>query len=87
MVDKQEFFFPYHKFRGEPKARAIVFDANLQEFCQRVMLICALENGGKLTSREAYDQIADLWSSLSASKKALLDNPDWHDRLELDENE
>ncbi len=51
------------------------------------MLICALENGGKLSSREAYDQIADLWASLSASKKALLDNPDWHDRFELDDKD
>ncbi|MFS8826111.1 hypothetical protein, partial [Synechococcus sp. R6-6] len=53
------------------------FDANLQEFSNKVSLICSLETGGKITPEEAYRQIKELWKQLKQTKKAILDNPQW----------
>jgi polyhydroxyalkanoate synthesis regulator phasin len=55
----------------------LVFDANLQEFSNKVSLICSLETGGKITPEEAYRQIKELWKQLKQTKKAILDNPQW----------
>lgn len=60
---------PYH---GEFTPQNLAFNANLQEFAQKVALICGLETGGKVTSKEAYDDIKKLWKELKASKKNLL---------------
>jgi len=49
----------------------LIFDANLQEFAQRVSLICSLEAGGKLSQSEAYQKIRTLWKELKASRKNL----------------
>ncbi|MBC8120988.1 MAG: hypothetical protein H7Y22_04010, partial [Gemmatimonadaceae bacterium] len=38
-------------------------------------LICALETGGNISPKQAYDEIRDLWKKLKASKHNLLDNP------------
>lgn len=54
--------------------------ANLREFGQRIAMICALEEGGKLDCDEAYDRIRSIWKRLKESKKNLL-----HDPLSLDE--
>jgi hypothetical protein len=55
----------------------LVFDANLQEFSNKVSLICSLETGGKITPEEAYRQIKELWKQLKQTKKAILDDPQW----------
>ncbi|MEO1623257.1 MAG: hypothetical protein AAFU53_19780 [Cyanobacteria bacterium J06632_3] len=60
---------PYH---GEFTPQNLAFNANLQEFAQRVALICSLETGGKVSSAEAYKDIKKLWKELKASKKNLL---------------
>jgi len=62
-------------YRGEVSLPNIIFDANLQEFAQRITLICALESGGKISQGEAYQQIKELWINLHESKKNLFDNP------------
>ncbi|MCA1992706.1 MAG: hypothetical protein LDL41_11830 [Coleofasciculus sp. S288] len=49
----------------------LVFNANLQEFAQRVTYICNLETNGKLSPQEAYNQIKALWKNLKRSKKQL----------------
>ncbi len=85
MSSKDDFLYPHHSYAGQAKAQHIVFDANLQEFAQRVGLICAMETGGKLEPQEAYDQIKQLWKELKASKEALLDHPGFEERPELDE--
>jgi hypothetical protein len=59
------------------KPQNLVFDANLQEFSNKVSLICSLETGGKITPEEAYRQIKELWKQLKQTKKAILDNPQW----------
>ncbi|MEM7065431.1 MAG: hypothetical protein AAF572_19985 [Cyanobacteria bacterium P01_B01_bin.77] len=61
---------PYH---GEFTPERLVFNANLQEFANRVSLICNLETGGKIASEDAYRQIKQLWKALKSSKKSLLD--------------
>lgn len=69
--DKDRFLYPRSSYRGEVKPENLVFNANLQEFAQRVSYICNLETGGKIPSREAYRQIKNLWKELKRSKKQL----------------
>lgn len=57
----------YGKF--EPEYR--VFNANLQEFSQRVSYISNLQTNGKLSPEEAYYQIKSLWKQLKHTKKEL----------------
>jgi hypothetical protein len=65
---------PISRYRGEFSPENIAFDANLQEFTNRISIICALETGGKISPIEAYQQIKDLWTDLDQSKKNLLSN-------------
>ena len=69
---KEEFLIPRSKYQGEFTPQNLAFNANLQEFAQRVSLICGLETGGKVSSGDAYDDIKKLWKDLKASKKNLL---------------
>jgi hypothetical protein len=78
MVDnspKDEFFNPRSAYWGKPTLPNLTFNANLQEFAQRISLICNLETGGKISADEAYQEIKALWKQLKASKKNLLDAP------------
>ena len=69
---KDDFLIPRSKYQGEFTPQNLAFNANLQEFAQRVSLICGLETGGKVSSGDAYDDIKKLWKDLKASKKNLL---------------
>ncbi|PAX60191.1 DUF7219 family protein [Brunnivagina elsteri] len=60
--------YPYH---GKFSPEHLVFDANLQEFSQRVGYICNLETSGKLPPEEAYAQLKMLWKQLKRTKKEL----------------
>lgn len=71
MTDRDEFIFPRNRYYGDFKPENVVFNANLQEFAQRVNYICNLETGGKLSPDEAYEAIKDLWKQLKASKREL----------------
>lgn len=71
----ERFLYPQARFRGEFSPEQLAFNANLQEFAQRVSLICGLETGGKLPPGDAYRQIKQLWKDLKKSKDALLDSP------------
>lgn len=71
---KESFIMPRAPYHGEFTPERMVFNANLQEFANRVSLICNLETGGKISSEEAYSRIKQLWKQLKASKKALLDD-------------
>ena len=70
--DKDRFFNPISNFRGEFSPQNLAFNANLQEFTNRISIICALETGGKISSNEAYQQIKELWIKLDASRQNLL---------------
>lgn len=71
--EKEKLFYPIGRYRGEFTPEHLAFNANLQEFAQRVSLICGLETGGKISTQDAYTQIKELWNQLRNSKKELLD--------------
>ncbi|GAB4149912.1 MAG: hypothetical protein Fur0046_28710 [Cyanobacteria bacterium J069] len=71
--EKDQFFYPIGRYRGEFTPQQLAFNANLQEFTQRVSIICNLETGGKISADEAYQQIKALWKQLKNSKSALID--------------
>lgn len=66
-----EFLFPRSRYRGQFTPKNLLFNANLQEFSQKVGYICSLETNGKISSEEAYQKIGTLWSTLSSSKITL----------------
>ncbi|MEO0409682.1 MAG: hypothetical protein AAF289_20260 [Cyanobacteria bacterium P01_A01_bin.135] len=65
------FLYPRDRYRGQFSPQKLAFNANLQEFSQRVGYICALETNGKLTSAEAYGRVRAQWKKLKRSKKRL----------------
>lgn len=80
IVKKDDFIYPRGRYYGQVKPENLVFNANLQEFAQRVSYICNLETGGKLSPDEAYEQIKALWKNLKRTKKQLQigENPFQH---------
>lgn len=70
-ITKSSFLYPQSRYRGQFTPEHLAFNANLQEFAQRISYICALETGGKLSPDEAYEKIRDSWKQLKRSKKAL----------------
>jgi hypothetical protein len=72
---KEDFLYPRSHYHGEFSPEQLAFNANLQEFAQRVSLLCSLETGGKLSAEQTYQEIKKLWHGLRASKKELLDRP------------
>jgi hypothetical protein len=71
--DKDKFLYPKTKYQGDFTPEKLAFDANLQEFAQRVAILCSLETGGKMEPEEAYREIKGLWRKLKDSKANLLD--------------
>ncbi len=71
MVDKSDFLYPRSRYYGQVKPENLVFNANLQEFAQRVGYICNLETAGKISPQESYKQIKVLWKQLKLAKKQL----------------
>ena len=69
--DKENFLYPKNNYRGEFTLENMAFNANLQEFAQKVNIVCNLETNGKITSDEAYSRIKDLWRNLKSSRKSL----------------
>ncbi len=72
MSTTAKFLFPRSRYYGTFTPENLMFNANLQEFSHRVSIICALETGGKISSQEAYSQVAELWQMLEQSKRNLL---------------
>ncbi len=69
--DKNNFLYPRSRYYGKFQPEKLVFNANLQEFAQKISYITCLETGGKLSQEEAYQQIRALWKQLKYSKKQL----------------
>ncbi|MEH2289453.1 DUF7219 family protein [Nostoc sp.] len=69
--DKNSFFYPRSRYYGKFRPENLVFNANLQEFSQKISYITSLETGGKLSQEEAYQQIKSLWKELKHSKRQL----------------
>lgn len=72
-MSKQLNSFLYHnnRYNGQFNPENLVFNANLQEFTQKISYICSLETSGKLTPEDSYKQIKQLWKDLKRSKKQL----------------
>ena len=70
-MNQANLLHPFARYRGEFTPANLAFNANLQEFAQKVSLIVALETGGKLSAQAAYDQIESLREMLNKSKKQL----------------
>lgn len=71
--EKDKFFYPVGRYRGTFSPEHLAFNANLQEFAQRVSLLCGLETGGKISPQDAYLEIKQMWNQLKESKRNLLD--------------
>lgn len=71
MTDRDEFLYPRSRYHGDFSPQNLAFNANLQEFAQRVSYVCNLETGGKISPDDAYEQIKKLWKELKQSKKNL----------------
>ncbi|QIR35892.1 hypothetical protein HCG51_03380 [Tolypothrix sp. PCC 7910] len=68
---KDNFIYPRSRYYGKITPENLLFNANLQEFTQKVTYISCLETSGKLSPDEAYQQIKNLWKQLKKSKKEL----------------
>jgi len=71
MLDKDDFLYPHSRYYGQVNPENLVFNANLQEFAQKISYICNLETSGKITPQEAYERIKELWKQLKRTKKQL----------------
>lgn len=67
----QRFLHPRSRYYGQVKPEQLIFNANLQEFAQRVGYISGLHTGGRLSSNDAIEQIDHLWCQLKQSKQQL----------------
>jgi hypothetical protein len=54
MTDLHNFLYPRSRYRGSVKPENLAFNANLQEFSQRVSYICGLQTNGKLNPNQAF---------------------------------
>ncbi|MEH2104748.1 DUF7219 family protein [Nostoc sp.] len=70
-VDKNNFLYQPYRYLGEFTPQNFIFNANLQEFSQRVTYICNLQTGGKLSVLECYEGIENLWQQLTQSYSVL----------------
>ncbi|MEC4818652.1 MAG: hypothetical protein SAK29_36065 [Scytonema sp. PMC 1069.18] len=68
---KDQFLYPRGRYYGQVKPENLVFNANLQEFAQRVSYLCNLETAGKIPPGEAFEQVKNLWKQLKHSKHEL----------------
>jgi hypothetical protein len=70
--ERDQLLYPRSRYYGEFTPSNLLFNANLQEFTQRVSFICALETGGKLSPEQAYQEIRQLYKQLKKSRKQLM---------------
>lgn len=71
-MEPTDFLLTTNRFQGKFTLENLMFDANLQEFAQRVNYICGLASDGKISLKEAYDRIETLFDVLERSKQQLL---------------
>jgi hypothetical protein len=70
-VNINSFLYRHRPYCGQIKPENLIFNANLQEFAQRVSYISNLETAGKLSPQESYQQIEPLWEQLKRSYLAI----------------
>ncbi|HHP7229241.1 MAG TPA: hypothetical protein ACFCUY_00090 [Xenococcaceae cyanobacterium] len=74
---KNRFLYTINSYHGDFSFNHLAFNANLQEFAQRVAYICSLETSGKISTEVAYNRIENIWDKLKQSKKNLLEKQDF----------
>lgn len=62
---------PYHGSVSSENPEVLLFDANLQEFAQKVGYISCLETSGKLSPNLAFQEIEALWQQLQETTELL----------------
>ncbi|ACK68904.1 conserved hypothetical protein [Gloeothece citriformis PCC 7424] len=67
----QSFLYPKHHYRGKWTANTFLFNANLQEFSQKINYLSNLVANGKLSPEDAYQSIENLYQQLELSKQNL----------------
>ncbi|MBD1839121.1 hypothetical protein [Coleofasciculus sp. FACHB-501] len=70
-LNQLSFLYPQSRYWGRFTPEELAFNANLQEFAQKISYISALQTGGKISSEQAYKDIKSLWKQLKTSKKEL----------------
>jgi hypothetical protein len=70
-LELQSFIYPTKSYHGPFQLDALIFNANLQEFAQRVSYISSLQINGKLSPEESFNRISELWEKFESSKTAL----------------
>ncbi|BAY91652.1 MULTISPECIES: DUF7219 family protein [unclassified Tolypothrix] len=68
MVNQNDFLYARSRYYGQTKPENVAFNANLQEFSQRISYISNLVTSGKIPPHEAYQHIKALWQVLKRSK-------------------
>lgn len=70
-MSKNSLLYAKSRYYGKFTPEDLAFNANVQEFSQKISYISALHTGGKLSPEQAYEQIKCLWQQLKQSKKAM----------------
>jgi hypothetical protein len=73
MSKLENFLYPHNDYHGQMNPNGLIFNANLQEFSQRVSYISSLETGGKISPEEAFQRLSLHWKQLECSSKQLLE--------------
>ncbi|AVH64086.1 MULTISPECIES: DUF7219 family protein [Nostoc] len=71
-IDKINFLYQRYRYLGKHTPQNFLFNANLQEFSQRVCYLSNLQTLGKISSQECYEEIELLWQQLTQSFKTLI---------------
>lgn len=69
--EEERLLFSMIQYEGEFSPQNLAFNANLQEFAQRVDYIYAIYRENEITASDAYQLVEQLWKELSHSKKGL----------------
>lgn len=71
MLPVYSFLYTKSRYYGDVNPENLVFNANLQEFAQRVNYISCLASNGKISTEQAFSDIETLWEQLEHTKKEL----------------
>lgn len=71
MNDLHSFLYPHASDRNDFTPENLVFNANSQEFSQRINYIFYLQTSGKMSTNESFEQIRSLWHQLDRSPEQL----------------
>jgi hypothetical protein len=69
---KENLLYIRSRYYGKFTPEHLAFNANLQEFAQKVAYISGLHTNGKISSEEAYQDLSLLWQQLRRSKETML---------------